>query len=456
MTLKEVLAQEKENLLCSLRECVRIRSVREEAEEGAPYGRGVRACLDYTLSLAKSLGLRCGELGHQVGWCEYGEGNEMVAVLGHLDVVPEGDGWTVDPYEGVIRDGKIYGRGTMDDKGPTIASIYALSAIQRLGLPVRRRIRVLFGTNEETGSADMKYYRANGGEIPVAGFTPDGEYPLVNGEKGIVNVSFERDCVQRGALRIRKISGGTAPNVVPDTAFAELSCDAETAEAVLTLKEKQVRLTKTEYGVRMDAVGVSAHGSTPWQGENAVGRLLLALHRLPFEGETGELIAFLAERIGMECRGESLGVHLHDDISGDLSLNLGVLQADETRWKLVINFRYPVTKRYSDCGPKLKQQFEAAGFMLTDEVHKECLYVPAESEMVKTLLAVYGEKTGLPAKPICIGGGTYAKMLPNIVAFGPIFPGDEVREHKPDEYMEIDRLMENADIFAEAMYRLAK
>lgn len=185
MTLKEVLAQEKENLLCSLRECVRIRSVREEAEEGAPYGRGVRACLDYTLSLAKSLGLHCGELGHQVGWCEYGEGNEMVAVLGHLDVVPEGDGWTVDPYEGVIRDGKIYGRGTMDDKGPTIASIYALSAIQRLGLPVRRRIRVLFGTNEETGSADMKYYRANGGEIPVAGFTPDGEYPLVNGEKAL-------------------------------------------------------------------------------------------------------------------------------------------------------------------------------------------------------------------------------------------------------------------------------
>lgn len=456
MTLKEALAEEKENLLNSLKECVKIRSVREEPEEDAPFGPGVRACLDYTLSLAKSLGLRCGEMGHRVGWCEYGEGEEMVAVLGHLDVVPEGDGWTVDPYGAEIRDGKIFGRGTMDDKGPTIASVYALAAIQKLGLPVKKRIRVLFGTNEETGSEDMKYYRENGGEIPVAGFTPDGEYPLVNGEKGIVNLTFEKRYAQSGKLKLIAFSGGTAPNVVPDSAFSELSCDEETADELLKQSDEKIKIAKTESGIRIEAQGVSAHGSTPWQGENAAALLLLTMKKMPFEGEAKKWIAFFADKVGMETRGESLGIYLHDDISGDLSFNLGVLKADENKVEAVINFRYPVTKHYEDCAPLLKKQFAEEGFSITQEVHKKSLYVPAESKTVQTLLNVYAEKTGLPAEPICIGGGTYAKMLPNIVAFGPVFPGDEVREHKPDEYMEIDRLMENAEIFAEAMYRLAE
>ena len=167
MELQEVVKGYEEQLLKSLQESIRIRSVQGEASEQYPYGKGVQDCLDHALKTAEALGFATIDLDHQMGWCEYGEGEEMVAVLGHLDVVPEGDGWSFDPFGGEIRDGKVFGRGAMDDKGPTIAALYALAALRDSGLPIRRRIRLLFGTNEETGSNDMKYYRSHGGEIPV-------------------------------------------------------------------------------------------------------------------------------------------------------------------------------------------------------------------------------------------------------------------------------------------------
>ena len=206
----------------------------------------------------------------------------------------------------------------------------------------------------------------------------------------------------------------------------------------------------------VEAEGVSAHGSTPGEGENAIGRLMLALDTLPFEGDVQKAIHFLAEKIGMETDGTSLGVHLHDDVSGALTLNWGTLHADEEKLSLKLNYRYPVTKSYEDCAPALNSAFAEAGFVLDREVHKAKLYIPEDSELVKTLLNVYKEHTGLEGKAKSIGGGTYAKALPNILAFGPIFPGDEVREHKPDEFLEIPKLMKSAQIIASAMYEMAK
>ena len=182
MNLNErVLAMEPQLLAC-LQENLCIPSVQGDAEEGAPYGLEVRRSLDHVLAAAEKLGFRTENVDNHLGWCEYGQGEEMVAVLGHLDVVPAGDGWSFDPWGGEIRDGRIFGRGTMDDKGPSIAALFALAALRDSGLPIKRRIRLLFGCNEETGSADVKYYLAKGGEVPVMGFTPDGEYPVINGE----------------------------------------------------------------------------------------------------------------------------------------------------------------------------------------------------------------------------------------------------------------------------------
>lgn len=456
MNLSEHVKKLEPALLACLQENLRIPSVQGPAETGCPYGREVRRSLDHVLSAADALGFSTVNMDGQVGWCEYGSGEEMVAVLGHLDVVPAGDGWSFDPWDGEIRDGRIFGRGTMDDKGPSIAALFALAALRDSGLPIRRRIRVLWGCNEESGAADMKYYLAQSGEIPVMGFTPDGEYPVINGEKGIINVTYTRQLDRVGDLQLISLHGGTAPNVVPASACAKLSCSQELAQRLAALSAPKLRFTATEYGLFVEAEGVSAHGSTPDLGENAIGRLILALDTLPFAGETRDAIHFLAETLGMETDGASAGIALSDAVSGKLTLNWGTLDVENGVLQMKINYRYPVTKAYEDCAPVLDGEFAAAGFAKAAELHKAKLYVPEDSELVRTLMKVYREQTGLEGKPKSIGGGTYAKSLPNIVAFGPIFPGDEIREHKPDEFLELSRLMENAQMIAAAMYEMAK
>ena len=456
MTLNDHVTALQDKLIAALQENLRIPSVQGPEQENAPYGIEVRKALDHVLSKAEELGFHTVNVDNHVGWCEYGEGEEMVAVLGHLDVVPAGDGWTCDPYGGEIRDNKIWGRGTTDDKGPCVAALYALAALRNSGLPIRRRIRLLFGCNEETGSADIKYYLAHDGEVPIMGFTPDGEYPVINGEKGIINASFSVNYNQTGEVTLLEINGGTAPNVVPAAAWCKLGCSQETAKAIARTQIPKVSFTVTDYGVLVEAEGISAHGSTPGLGENAIGRLLLALDKLPLSPEIFAPIHFLANFLGMETDGKSAGIALHDQVSGGLTLNLGTLNGNDTGLSLKINYRYPVTKAYEDCGPAFNQAFIDAGFHLDTEVHKAKLYIPSDSELVSTLLKVYEEQTGLTGTAKCIGGGTYAKMLPNTLAFGPIFPGDEIREHKPDEYIGIDNLMKNAQIIAAAMYEMAK
>ena len=443
-------------LLACLQENLRIPSVQGPAEPGKPYGSAVRESLDHVLAAAEKRGFSTVNMDGQLGWCEYGEGEEMVAVLGHLDVVPAGDGWSFDPWGGEIRDGRIFGRGTMDDKGPSIAALFALAALRESGLPIRRRIRLIFGCNEESGSGDMKYYLAHGGEIPVMGFTPDGEYPVINGEKGIINVTYGRELDQIGELKLLSIHGGTAPNVVPASASAKLACPRELAERIARLSAPKLRYTVTEQGLFVESEGVNAHGSTPELGENALGRLVLALDTLPLEGQTAQAIHFLAQTLGMETDGASAGIALSDDVSGKLTLNWGTLDVENGKLLMKINYRYPVTKRCDDCAPILDEKFAAAGFTKEAQLHKEKLYVPEDSSLIRTLMKVYREQTGLEGKPKSIGGGTYAKSLPNIVAFGPIFPGDEIREHKPDEFLELSRLMQNAQIIAAAMYEMAK
>ena len=456
MKLKDYVLQRKAEMITCLQENLRIPSVQGDALPDAPYGSTVKEALLHALNTAESLGFRTVNVDNHLGWCEYGEGEEMIGVLGHLDVVPAGDGWTCDPYGGQIREGKIWGRGTTDDKGPTIAALFALAALRDSGLPLRRRVRILFGCNEETGSADVKYYLNHGGEVPVMGFTPDGEYPVINGEKGIINATYSRTYQQRGDFKLISIHGGTAPNVVPAMASAKIECPADISDKLEQLNVSKVHFTKTEYGVFVEAEGISAHGSTPEEGENAIGRLLLALDVLPFSGEVADAVHFLATHLGMETDGTAAGIALHDAVSGGLTLNLGTLHADDNKITLKINYRYPVTKSYLDCAPILNQIFADAGFKLETEVHKEKLYIPQDSQLISTLLNVYHQQTGLEGSAKCVGGGTYAKMLPNTVAFGPIFPGDEVREHKPDEDIEIGSLIKNAQIIAAAMYEMAK
>ncbi len=458
MNLEALVDASREDMVKTLQGAVKINSVEAAAEPGFPFGKGPAECLAYMLQKAQAMGFRTQNIDNYMGWCEYGEGPTMVAVLGHLDVVPAGDGWTKDPFSGEADEKNVYGRGTMDDKGPVTSALYALKAIKDSGIPLKRRIRILFGTNEETGSQDMKHYLDTGGEIPVCGFTPDGEYPVINGEKGIINVVFEKSYTQSGALQLVKLSGGSAFNVVPALAAAELSCDSATAESIAKEfggKDPKVTVEIAASGLVVKASGVQAHGAHPELGENAIGRLVKFLSKLPLSGEVKETLTFLGDRIGLEVHGESLGICLEDEVSGKLSFNVGVITGDAKKLTIKINYRYPVTKHYEDCAPKLDAAFAEAGFTKVSETHNDALFVDPNTDYIQTMLGVYGEMTEFKPETICIGGGTYAKSIPNIVAFGPIFPGDEVREHLPNEYWEIDKMVLNAKIYAETLRRLA-
>ncbi len=225
-----------------------------------------------------------------------------------------------------------------------------------------RRVRVLFGTEEETGTKDMEYYVSHGGELPVLGFTPDGAFPLIHGEKGLLVEEYACDC---DPGLIVSAWSGTAANIVPDSAWAELRS-----------------------GRRMECRGVAAHGAEPWNGENAAGKLLAELHKLPLEGALAKAVAFLHERIGMETRGESLGVCLEDEQSGPLSFNLGMLRLDNAGLRVTVNYRYPVTCRWEDCAPRVRSAFEQAGFRQVSSSHSEKLYVPESAPLVRKLIGV--------------------------------------------------------------------
>lgn len=433
---------------------VRIRSVEGSPTPGHPYGDGPAACLDSALALADELGFRTHNMDYHCGWAEYGEGPEMIAVLGHLDVVPEADGWDpkTQPYEPVILDGKLYGRGAIDDKGPTAAALFALKAVRDAGIPLKRRVRLLFGCNEETGAADMKYYRAHGGELPVMGFTPDGEFPLINGEKGILNEVYEKTLApQHGPVRLVSLHGGVAGNVVPESAVAELQLRG----SVDFPKADRITVETDENTVRITASGTSAHGSTPEKGDNAVVRLLQYLAaNVPLSGDTAETVADLAKTFA-DVHGEGLGCPLRDDVSGQFTCCFGILHLERDCIRIRLNYRYPVTKSAEDCQPIVRKHFESRGWSLASSLHKPKLYFPEDDPMVTALLQVYYDATGDPAGPKSIGGGTYAKAIPNILAFGPVFPGDPVVEHLPNEYVQLDQLIKTEKIIGDAIVALA-
>lgn len=475
MELNERLEQLQPEMLEALKTLVSIKSVEDTPAPGAPYGKGAAKCLEAALKLSAELGFKTHNMDGHLGWAEFGEGEEMVAILGHLDVVPEGDGWTkCKPYEPVIADGRMYGRGTVDDKGPVVSALFALKALMDTGWKPGRRVRVLFGCNEETGSADMKYYMENGGEVPVCGFTPDGSYPLINGEKGIAITTFEKKLAQRGDWKLLSITGGSASNIVPAKAVAEIACPEDVSVLAGLEYPAHVKVSATEVGLHVEAEGVSAHGSIPEKGENAIGRLCKFLQQLPLSSDAAAAIGLIAEKIGMETHGEGFDIDLQDELSGHLSFNLGVIRSDEgkvfparragepdeyqgaTAIRMTINYRWPVTFHYEDCGPKLNAAMEKAGWKVAAEHYNPALYQPADSDLVQKLLAVYEAHTGDTSGAICIGGGTYAKSIPNILAFGPGFPGEELKEHEPDEFIDLEHFFLNAKIYADAIRALAE
>lgn len=453
----------REELIKSTQEVLRIKSVEEEGTPGAPFGEGVNKALNKALDIAKNLGFRTVNMNGYAGYAEYGEGEDYVAVLGHLDVVPEGDGWIYPPYGAEIHEGKIYARGTLDDKGPIMAALYGLKAIKDLNLPLSKKVRVIFGTNEETGSKDMEYYMEHE-KAPCLGFTPDAEYPIIYAEKGLTVFDLVKTIKvkQEGTLEVRYIKGGQRANMVPDYCEAVIASEnkeflSQKLKEFLADKDYNISLEPCDEGFIIKSIGVSAHGSVPHLGKNAIMQLLEFLGTLLEENnDLGEFVSFCNKYIGHETDGKSFGVNLQDEASGKLSFNVGTLNFNGEKLVMTLNLRYPVTFKVEDMLNPLKKTLEGTNIEIENFEHQKPLYFSEEHELIKKLQKVYEEQTGQKAKLLAIGGGTYAKEMPNIVAFGPIFPGKPDLDHQANEYIEVEDLVLNAKIYGNAIYELAK
>ena len=440
----------RDGFISMLQGWVRTPSVKGEPEAGAPFGRDVRSMLDRAMADARSLGFAVRDFDGYACDITLGEAEEKIAVLGHLDVVPVGDGWTKPPFDALIENGRIYGRGTNDDKGPSLAALYAMKAIREAGIPLKKSIRMILGCDEESGWEDMEYYGAHE-RIPDVGFSPDASFPLINTEKGMLVQELRAPAAAAG-LKILELATGDRINVIP----GECCALVEGGDGLVRKTEEYARKTGLPYtaeltdrGVRLTALGIPGHSAHPEGRRNAIGMMLLLLRELGAEGP----VAVLAEAVGMESDGKSLGCACRDEVSKALTCNMGILRLEKGEWYGTLDMRCPITADQE----RLKKETVAhlPGFSVTVDTQKPPHHVPADSDLVTALLASYEEETGLKGEPISTGGGTYAKVLKQGVAFGALFPDEEDLAHQADEYEDIDRLMLAMKIYANALIRLA-
>ena len=448
--IEQVLAELEQPMLETLKTLVRIPSVKAEPQPGAPFGKPAREALDKALEICAGLGFECANIDGYAGHADLGEGSteDALAVLGHLDVVPVGDNWTCDPFGAEIRDGKMYGRGTADDKGPVVAAMYAMAAVRRLGLPLRRKIRLILGTDEESGWEDMRYYRKACG-MPRSGFSPDADYPVINIEKGGLHLDIWGKLSDQG-LQVIRFDTGDRYNVVPGRAEALIRGDQALADAInATDFGWQVTAEATPEGVILRTEGVPGHAAMPEGTLNAIGLMLKTLKSLGVEGD----LKTLADVIGVEYDGKSLGIKMKDQVSGALTCNMGIVRADEKGVRVTLDLRCPILADLQGIADQAARALPGMRVEITGRTEPH--YVSADSELVKKLIKAYEDVTGEKGYAMAIGGGTYAKCLEEGVAFGALFPGEPELAHHADEFISLDGLRKNLRIFTYALISLA-
>lgn len=462
--MKEVLAR-KDELIQDTQRLLQIKSVLDEegTSADAPLGQGVKEALQFMLDLGEQDGFTSKNVGHVAGHLEFGEGEESLGILCHVDVVPEGDGWTSDPYGAEIRDGKIFARGAIDDKGPTMAAYYAMKIVKDLGLPLNRRVRMIIGTDEESNWRCVDHYFEHE-EMPTFGFAPDADFPIIYAEKGIADYDVVQKATEEGGgdVEVLTFESGRRYNMVPDFASAEIiALDSSTViqqfnrflqEKGLTGESKQ-----EETKVILEIEGVSAHGMEPDKGKNAGLYLAQFLSTLQLDKKAAQYFHFVVKYFVGDSRGRALGIAYSDEITGDLTINVGKLtyrHADGGR--LGLNMRYPVTTDMDKTMEALIDKLRTEGFERENFSDSKPHHVDEKDFLVQTLKKVYEEQTGEKAELLSIGGGTYARSLKSGVAFGPLFPGRPDVAHQKDEYIIIDDLLKATAIYAQAIYELAK
>ena len=456
---KEVL-NHKEDLLKDLFELLSVRSILgTDITEETPFGSGPREALDLILSFGERDGYKTKLVENKAGHIEVGQGEELFGILGHVDVVPvvEAD-WTSHPFKPEIRDGKIFARGSLDDKGPTMAAYYAVKLLDKLGVKWNKRVRVIIGSDEETGFRCVEAYFKHE-EQPASGFTPDAMFPLVYAEKARATFDHKLKFVVEDGnynYKLVKFNGGQVLNMVIASAKAELVGEVsdikEKFENFLAQEKLDGEVT-VEDTIKLTLKGKAAHGSTPQYGINGATKLAEFLSTLGLDNNGKNFVKYIVEKLANDPFGEKLGIDYSDNEMGEATYNYGILD---------YNLEKKVGIVSTDCRHPMKFDLVARlNGVKVDNIDievtstKEAHYVPKDDELVTTLMDVYRKHTGdTKNDAFVLGGGTYARCLKKGVAFGLLFPGKEDTMHQANEYLEVEDLLLATAIYAEGIYKL--
>lgn len=409
-----------------LNKLISIPSVLEEDNSTYPFGENIQKALETMLEICKNLGFRTYiDPEGYYGYAEIGEGEKLVGVLGHLDVVPAGDlsKWDNPPFEPIVKDGKYYGRGSQDDKGPTLAAIYSLKALLDCGFDLNYRARFIFGTDEENLWRDMPKY-VEKEEMPTVGFTPDSKFPLIYAEKGLLQCKLTAKN-ESGMV----FKGGDAFNSVPSSMTVERD-----EKLIETLKKLNYEFVEKDG--KVEIVGKGVHAQIAEQGVNAINRYFHALTEMGVETKSGK---FIVENLIGHNFAEPIFGEVKDEHSGELKFNVGKVEFTEENEILCIDMRIPVTSTKEFVVETLTKKAKEYGFEYAQHDYLKSIYVPLESDLIKTLMSAYQEVTGdMESQPIASGGATYARAMENCVAFGYVLPNGVKTEHQPNEYILLD------------------
>ena len=458
------LDSKKDEMLNSLSNIISFPSISIPSSNSSyPFGKACTDVLDYTLNLGRELGFRVKNIDGYCGYIEFGEGDEILGIIGHLDVVPADDNWTYPPFKATINDGKLFGRGAIDDKGPVIASLYAMKAIMDT-IKVNKRVRLILGLNEEKDWECINYYKAHE-ESPTIGFSPDADFPCIYAEKGILTVFIKQKLEELPIKIINIDTNNNAINVVPKYCKVTLGINSRynTEEVnsyineIINDEKLNMNSIINNGNIEITSIGVAAHSAHPDLGINSISNLIVLLDNLYKHYNIKYSILDLFNKyINTEYNGKSLNINYTDE-SGSLTLNVGDFSISEEFIQIGLNLRIPITislDNVSNTFYKLSDEFSNISINITGE--KEPLYIDKENSLITTLCNIYNEFTNSNAKPIPIGGATYARAFKNCVSFGANFPGDKDMCHQVDEYISIDKLLLSSKIYAKAIYELAK
>lgn len=458
-------------LIENLQELIKIPSVHENSDNpNEPFGKNTVKALNYILDLGEKLGFRTKNIDNYCGYIEFGSGDELIGIVGHLDVVPEGENWTYPPFDAQIVDNKIYGRGSIDDKGPVIASLYAMKAVMdycnKNSISINKRVRLILGLNEERNWKCIDYYKEHE-EIPSIGFSPDADFPCIYAEKGLISPFLIMDYsnfLDKDIILTNIDCNNNPLNVVPKYCSCVIS--VKTAIKIKNVNNLvQKFASENNFNITTEIInnnelkiishGIQAHAAHPDLGINAVSRLIIVLDRL-FKNYNIIIPIFdlFTEYIGLDFNGNKLNINIPDE-SGALTLNIAQLYFENDDLKIGLNLRVPINTKFELIENNFSSvctEFDNIYCEFTGK--KDPLYVPKDSYLVKTLCQIYNEATDSNTEPIAIGGATYARAFDNFVSFGANLPGQKDMCHQIDEFISIDNLILACKIYCKAIYEL--